>query len=120
MAMVLFGCGTKPYQLSRTKVKHISERNYVIGETKRARVGDIVISVSDYNQSIVDLGEMRATNSFRVDDEFFQSGNVFSITGVIKVDGKEYNELRIRGYRPHLFADNNGGLLDQNMMLIIV
>lgn len=102
----------RPQALS---TKHIFLKNYQLGETKRASVGEPIIQIKDYYATTVGQSNMVASESFTVDGTFvhqsFNQGQVIPVKGQVNISGKNFAVLPIDGNPLHfkaLLVDDDG------------
>ena len=110
LAAGIAGCASvNPLPLPLPTVKHVLDKNYVVGVEQSAYVGQAIIRVKDYWVGSTRQTAARASNTFVIKDPFFgqvASGNSevpIPIMGTTQKNGATYNLMKPSGVIGLLF-----------------
>lgn len=102
------GCAhvAQPVAPSRSEIKQIRQKNYILGNEKIAYIGEPVVLVKEY-RVLESESALKADNSFTITgglssatvNVFGTKGQEFPIVGSIKVNSKHCNTIAIPGSR---------------------
>jgi hypothetical protein len=116
------GCGStsvQPVSPARvhTDSRHVFEKNYSLGVERSAYVGESIVRVKDYFETLRESDTLVASEPFKLsigflgEHEDVAAGAIAEVRGVTTKDGKLYRVVGIKGakYRAHTYLLNDDG-----------
>ncbi|MCA1779958.1 MAG: hypothetical protein LC637_11415 [Xanthomonadaceae bacterium] len=117
-ALIFSGCASVERPVAAKSREHVVERNYLLGQTKTAHVGDAMVRVKDYWVTRTNNPAVTPTSAVTINPTgwdgpvTYSPGMLFPVEGEVTLGGEKYTIVRFAefGDNGRLIIDSDGRL----------